>query len=131
MGFNLGKALSGFSRDLGTKTNETFTEGMNRLTSGDFSGREGALGTWDPGKGTFGHWMGQIYGGSLKDIMDTAQGKDSDYKEPGPVAPPTLTGSEVDPDAELGALQDIRKPKKGRLAANLAPASGASILTSR
>jgi len=130
MGFNLGKSLSGFSRDLGRRTNETFTEGINRLTSGDFSGREGALGKWDPGKGTFGHWMGQIYGGSTKSIFDTMQGKDSDYKEED-VPPPTLTGSQVDPDAEQGALQDIRKRKEGRLAANLAPASGASILTSR
>ena len=92
--------------------------------------RKGALGKWDPGKGTLGHWTDQIYGGTLKDIMDTAQGKDSDYKAPPATAPPTLTGSEVDPDAEQGALQDIRKRKEGRLAANLAPASGASILTS-
>ena len=92
--------------------------------------RKGALGKWDPGKGTFGHWMGQIYGGSTKSIFDTMQGKDSDYKEED-VPPPTLTGSQVDPDAEQGALQDIRKKKEGRLAANLAPASGASILTSR
>ena len=129
MGFNFGRALSGFSRDLNTKLGET----VGALQPGGkaWEQRKGALGKWDPGKGTFGHWMDQIYGGSLKDIMDTVQGKDSDYKEPGPVAPPTLTGSEVDPDAEQGALQDIRKPKKGRLAANLAPASGASILTSR
>ena len=92
--------------------------------------RKGALGKWDPGKGWLGHATAQIYGGSTKSIFDTMQGKDSDYKEED-VPPPTLTGSQVDPDAEQGALQDIRKRKEGRLAANLAPASGASILTSR
>ena len=92
--------------------------------------RKGALGKWDPGKGWLGHATAQIYGGSTKSIFDTMQGKDSDYKEED-VPPPTLTGSQVDPDAEQGELQDIRKRKEGRLAANLAPASGASILTSR
>ena len=43
---------------------------------------------------------------------------------------PTLSASEVDPEGKFGALQDIRKEKRGRTAANLAPASGASILTS-
>jgi len=130
MGFNLGKSLQGLSRDLGRRTNETFTEGINRITTGDISGRKGALGKWDPGKGTLGKWTGEIYGGTLKDIMDQAQGKGSDYKEPDDAPPPTLSASEVDPDAELGALQNIRKKKQGRLAANLSPASGASILTS-
>ena len=46
------------------------------------------------------------------------------------VTAPTLSASEVDPEGKFGALQDIRKEKRGRTAANLAPASGASILTS-
>ena len=128
MAFNFGKALSGFSRDLNTKLGETFGE----LQSGGkaWEQRKGALGKWDPGKGTLGKWTGEVYGGTLKDVFDQMQGKGGDYKEPDAVPPPTLRGSEVDPDAELGALQDIRRKKHGRLAANLSPASGASILTS-
>ena len=55
--------------------------------------------------------------------------KDEDDDEDDVVAP-TLASGEVDPEGELGPLQDIRKQKQGRLAHNLAPASGASILTS-
>jgi len=82
-------------------------------------------------KGSLGQFADSIYGGTLKDIIETAQGKRGDKpKDPG-VSTPVLRASQVDPDAKLGALQDIRKRKEGRLAANLAPASGASILTSR
>ena len=45
------------------------------------------------------------------------------------IPPPVLESSEVDPDANLDAYQQGRKAKKGRKYANLAPASGASILT--
>jgi len=61
--------------------------------------------------------------GSFGDML-----KDEDEGED--VAAPTLSAGEVDPNAELGALQDPRKANQGRLAANLNKASGASILTS-
>ena len=82
------------------------------------------------GKGTLGHWTKQIYGGTTKDIFDNLQGK-GDEGDDQSTAPPDLSAGEVDPDAELGALQDIRREKHGRSAMNLAPASGSSILTSR
>ena len=42
---------------------------------------------------------------------------------------PELSSSEVDPEGSLGAFQNKRKRERGRKAANLSPASGASILT--
>ena len=92
--------------------------------------RKGALGKWDPGKGWLGHATAQIYGGTTKDVFDQMQGK-GDEGDDQSTAPPDLSAGEVDPDAELGALQDIRREKHGRSAMNLAPASGSSILTSR
>jgi hypothetical protein len=44
---------------------------------------------------------------------------------------PDLTSDEVDPEGNLSEQQNFRKGKKGRKYANLAPASGASILTQR
>ena len=44
---------------------------------------------------------------------------------------PDLTSEEVDPEGKLSEQQNFRKGKKGRKYANLAPASGASILTQR
>ena len=60
---------------------------------------------------------GEIFGG----------GDDDDDGEE--TSAPTLSSAEVDPEGELGALQNIRKQKYGRGAHNLAPASGSSILT--
>ena len=80
------------------------------------------------GKGTLGHWTEQIYGGTTKDIFDQLQGK-GDEGDDQSTAAPDLSAGEVDPDAELGALQDILIEKHGRTAMNLAPASGSSILS--
>jgi hypothetical protein len=123
------KSVEGLGRDINTKLGETLGE---TKPGGKFwEQRKGALGKWDPGKGTLGKWVSEIYGGTFKDIMDQAQGKGGDNETTTSVPPPTLSASEVDPNAKLGALQNIRKKKQGRLAANLSPASGASILTSR
>ena len=81
------------------------------------------------GKGTLGKWTSEVYGGTFKDIMDTMQGKSDDGSDDPAIKDPTLRASQIDPEGELGALQDIRKKKQGRAAANLSPASGASILT--
>ena len=83
------------------------------------------------GKGTLGHWTDQIYGGTFKEMGETAQGKRGGKSDDPAIKDPTLRASQIDPEGELGALQDIRKKKQGRAAANLSPASGASILTSR
>lgn len=127
MGFNLGKSLSGFSRDLGKKTNETFTEGLNRITSGNVGEGGDKIFDWDPGKGTLGHWMDQIYGGSTKQIMEGLQGKGGD--DPDDVAPPDLSAYDVDPNAQQQAQMAMRKKDQGRMAANLAQGQGASLLT--
>ena len=63
--------------------------------------------------------------GTLGDMLGTEDDDDG-----GDTSTPTLDAGEVDPEANMGALQDIRKKKYGRTAHNLAPASGASILTS-
>ena len=81
------------------------------------------------GKGTLGHWVDQIYGGTFKEMVETAQGKRGGKSDDPAIKDPTLRASQIDPEGELGALQDIRKKKQGRAAANLSPASGASILT--
>ena len=81
-------------------------------------------------KGSLGQFADSIYGGTLKDIIETAQGKRGGSPDDPGVSTPVLRASQVDPEGELGALQDIRKKKQGRKAANLSPASGASILTS-
>ena len=62
--------------------------------------------------------------GTLGDMLSTED--DDDDAE---TSAPTLASSEVDPEGQLGALQDIRKKKYGRAAHNLASASGSSILT--
>ena len=82
------------------------------------------------GKGTLGHWTDQIYGGTFKEIVETAQGKTGGDPNDSAIKDPTLRASQIDPEGELGELQDIRKKKQGRAHANLSPASGASILTS-
>jgi len=81
-------------------------------------------------KGSLGQFADSIYGGTLKEMVETAQGKTGSPDEPA-IKDPTLRASQIDPEGELGALQNIRKKKQGRAAANLSPASGASILTSR
>ena len=63
--------------------------------------------------------------GTLGDILGT----EDDDDDGGASATPTLDAGEVDSEANMGALQDIRQKKYGRTAHNLAPASGSSILT--
>jgi len=64
--------------------------------------------------------------GTLGDMLGT----EDDDDDGGASDTPTLDAGEVDPEANMGALQDIRKRKWGRGAHNLAPASGSTILTS-
>ena len=64
--------------------------------------------------------------GTLGDMLGT----EDDDDDEGASDTPTLDAGEVDPEANMGALQDIRKRKWGRGAHNLAPASGSTILTS-
>ena len=63
-------------------------------------------------------------------MVETAQGKRGGKSDDPAIKDPTLRASQIDPEGELGPIQNIRKEKRGRKAANLSPASGASILTS-
>jgi len=63
--------------------------------------------------------------GTLGDMLGTEDDDDG-----GDTSTPTLDAGEVDPLANMGPLQDLRKQKYGRTAHNLAPATGATILTS-
>jgi len=47
------------------------------------------------------------------------------------IPPPDLSAGEVDPEGNLGPVHDPRRAKYGRIAANLNPGAGASILTGR
>ena len=120
MGFNFSTFGSAVTKGL----NESIGVLPEKIIYGADTLKKGA------GKGTLGKWTSEVYGGTFKDIMDTMQGKSDDDDDTPGVSAPTLSASEVDPEGEMGALQDIRKKKQGRKAANLSPASGASILTS-
>ena len=79
-------------------------------------------------KGTTGKIWDKLYGGTLKEIVEGAQGKTDDGTPP-PVPPPDLTSGQADPNANLASYQDSRKNKFGRKQANLSPGGGASLLT--
>lgn len=108
-----------------------FSKGLQRFSTDFGNIVRDPVGEFKKGpRGTTGVIAGKLYGGTFKDIMDTMQGKNDDDADTPGVSTPVLRASQVDPEGELGALQDIRKKKQGRKAANLSPASGASILTS-
>ena len=117
----MGISIGGY--DLGKAWDESV--GALRPQSGNYWKGKGV------GKGTLGHWVDQIYGGTTKEVIEGmspwGSKKEDDTSE---VQAQSLASSEVDPEGELGPIQNIRKEKRGRKAANLSPASGASILTS-
>ena len=120
MGFNLGGAISSGLSSVSKGLNETLGQSSNIIKN-----PANALGT--VGKGTLGHWIDQIYGGSTKDFFDMVQAKGGD--DPDDVAPPDLSAYDVDPDAQQQAQMAMRKKDQGRIAANLAQGQGASLLT--
>jgi len=81
------------------------------------------------GKGTLGHWVDQIYGGTLKDLLSPGH---DDFEGGGEaVIPPDMKGGQSDSSANLRAHQNIRKKNEGRLAHNLNKSSGSSLLTGK
>ena len=120
MGFNLGGAISSGLSSVSKGLNETLGQSSNIIKN-----PAKALGT--VGKGTLGHWIDQIYGGSTKDLIEGLQGKGGD--DPDDVAPPDLSAYDVDPDAQQVAQMAQRKKDQGRIASNLAVGQGASLLT--
>ena len=77
--------------------------------------------------GTLGQITDKVYGGSLKNMVEGAQGKDPNAD---PVAAPVLSAEEVDPEAALTAQNAKRKALAGRGAANLTAGQSATMLTS-
>jgi hypothetical protein len=77
-------------------------------------------------KGTLGDITDKLYGGSFKDLVEGAQGKDPDAEE---VDAPVLSAEEVDPEAALTAQSKKRKELAGRGAANLTAGQSATMLT--
>ena len=123
MAFNFGRAISANLRSVSTGLDQSIGQLPSIVRDPVGKLKKGA------GKGTLGHWVDQIYGGTFKEMVETAQGKRGGKSDDPAIKDPTLRASQIDPEGELGALQDIRKKKQGRAAANLSPASGASILT--
>jgi len=77
-------------------------------------------------KGTLGDITDKLYGGSFKDLVEGAQGKDTESED---VAAPVLSAEEVDPEAALTAQNKKRKELAGRGAANLTAGQSATMLT--
>ena len=71
---------------------------------------------WDP-VGDTDAYLNKVFGSTSGDLVE-----DDEIN-------PNMSAGEVDPDARLGPLQDIRKKNQGRLAHNLNKRGGASILT--
>jgi len=105
------------SQSSGNRVTNAITDTLSGITAGDV------------GEGTLGKVTGKIYGGSTKDIFDTAQGKTGDDNATGDPNP-DLTAQEIDPDANLMADAQKRKQDRGRLAANLTEGQTATMLTS-
>ena len=77
--------------------------------------------------GTLGQITDKVYGGSFKDLVEGAQGKDTETED---VAAPVLSAEEVDPQAALTAQNKKRQEMAGRGAANLTAGQSATMLTS-
>jgi len=78
-------------------------------------------------KGSLGELTDKVYGGSFKNLVEGAQGKDPDAED---VAAPVLSAEEVDPEAALTAQNKKRQEMAGRGAANLTAGQSATMLTS-
>ena len=77
-------------------------------------------------KGSTGQLVDKLYGGSFRDLVETAQGKDPDAETPDA---PVLSAEEVDPEAALTAQNKKRQEMAGRGAANLTAGQSATMLT--
>jgi hypothetical protein len=76
--------------------------------------------------GTLGDITDKVYGGSFKDLVEGAQGKEGEGED---VAAPVLSAEEVDPEAALTAQNKKRQELAGRGAANLTAGQSATMLT--
>ena len=78
-------------------------------------------------KGSTGALTDKLYGGSFKNLVEGAQGKDPNAEG---VDAPVLSAEEVDPQGALTAQNQKRKELAGRGAANLTAGQSATMLTS-
>ena len=76
--------------------------------------------------GTLGQMTDKVYGGSFKNLVEGAQGKDPNAEG---VAAPVLSALEVDAEAALTAQNKKREELAGRGAANLTAGQSATMLT--
>ena len=72
-----------------------------------------------------------IFGGSPETVVEDVEKEFTRVIDDLQSISPELNADEVDPDSQLGVHQQKRKKDRGRLAANLNPRSGASLLTSK
>ena len=106
------KGTSGFVDDAVSGTVNAFKDPAGTMKGG-------------PG-GSFGDMANSLYGGTLKGLVEGAQGKTEEEA----VAAPTLAAEEVDAQGALTAQNQKRKQSEGRGAANLTAGQTATMLTS-
>jgi len=101
--------------------------GVNDVVSGAMNTIADPAGTIKGGPGgTLGDITNSLYGGTLKGLVEGAQGKTEEEA----VAAPELAAEEVDAQGALTAQNQKRKQSAGRGAANLTAGQTATMLTS-
>ena len=105
--------------DVGTSVGTTTQDTISAVKDPIGTIKEG------PG-GTLGQITDKVYGGSFKELVEGAQGKDTETED---VAAPVLSAEEVDPEAALTAQNKKRQEMAGRGAANLTAGQSATMLT--
>ena len=122
-GGSAGKAVKSVTKtvgDAGTAAGTTISDTIDALKD--------PAGTIEKGPGgTLGDITDKVYGGSFKNLVEGAQGKDPDAETPDA---PVLSAEEVDPEAALTAQNKKRQEMAGRGAANLTAGQSATMLTS-
>ena len=114
-----------------TKTINKAVKGTSGFVDDAVSGTVNAIkdpaGTMAGGPGgSFGDMANSLYGGTLKGLVEGAQGKTEEEA----VAAPELAAEEVDAQGALTAQNQKRKQSEGRGAANLTAGQTATMLTS-
>jgi len=110
-----------------TKTAGDVGSSLGTTVSDTIEAIKDPAGTIEGGPGgTLGQITDKVYGGSFKDLVEGAQGKDTGTED---VDAPVLSAEEVDPEAALTAQNKKRQELAGRGAANLTAGQSATMLT--
>ena len=124
---DVGKGAGNFVADAGKGATMGLTDALDDTVAGTMDIIKDPAGTIEGGPGgTLGDMTDKVYGGSLKDMVEGAQGKTKEES----VAAPTLAAEEVDAQGALTAQNQKRKQSQGRGAANLTAGQSATMLTS-